>query len=292
MNYDTRSRGIIIFLLIALIAIGLLSYQNAQDYSILRGAFVEEKNELKAELDKIIKDYDNAITSKINISSRLRKEKIKVVQLRDSIDVLKEENYSLIRKYRKRISNLEKQNKLLFVQVDSLKDENTFLKVELTEKEKLSNQLAQTNQKLKNTKRSLEDKVAIASNLEIDDVIITPLKKRSNGKYTSTSRSRKVEAFKITFDILKNGVAKKGQRKIYIQILDTNKNVISPDGHIALRNKQKIVYSAVFNADYNNQQMSLVNLVNVEKGHIKKGNYIISTYIEGELMSRKVIKLK
>lgn len=299
MNSDKKNRGIIVFLLLALVAIGILSFQNARDYSKLQNAFLEEKNELKAELDKIITDYDDAITSKINISTRLRQERNRVIELRDSISNLQEKNYFLMRKYRKRISQLEEENRLLFVKVDSLNEANNYLQVEniavkeeLTQKKRLSNQLARTNKNLKENQKNLKNKVAIAATLEINDLTVIPLKKRSNGKFTSTSRSRKTEAFKVSFDILKNEVAEKGVRKVYVQVLDMDKNIISADGHTILKDGSKMVYSDVFSADFNNQEMSLVNLVEVEKGQIKKGQYVISAFIEGELMDRRIVELK
>lgn len=298
MNSDKKNRGIIVFLLLSLVAIGILSFQNARDYSKLQTAFFEEKKELESELDKIITDYDSAITKKINVSVKLRKERNRVIQLRDSIRSLQENNYSLIRKFRKRISKLEKQNKVLFAKVDSLNEQNTFLQVEniavreeLSAKDKLSNKLAQTNKQLKKSRENLETKIAIAQELEVNDLTVVPLKKRSSGKYTSTSRARKVEAFKVSFDILKNELATEGERKVYIQLLDMDKNIISADGYKHLKNGKKLVYSDVFSADYHNKEISLVNLIEVEKGHIKKGDYIVNLFLEGKLVKSSTIKL-
>lgn len=299
MNSDKKNRGIIVFLLLSLLAIGILSYQNAKYYSELQQAFLDEKTELKLELDRTIADYDNVVTEKINLSTKIRKERNKIIQLRDSLKNLKGRNYSLIRKYRKRFLELEKQNKILFAKVDSLnkantslRDENIAVKEKLDEKSNLTNKLEQTNESLKTSKKDLEEKIAIAEVLEINDLTVVPLKKRSNGSYTSTSRSKKIEAFKVSFDILKNEIAKKGNRKVYIQLVDMDRKIISADGSTVLKDGSKIVYSDVFKTNYQNREMSLVNLVKIEKGLVKKGKYIVNTYIEGDLVGNRIVELR
>lgn len=299
MASNNKNKGIIVFLLLTVIVIGFLAYQNSRDYTKLQIAFQEEKNELESELNKIITDYDRAITNKIEMSSSLRKQQIEIINLRDSIKNLKEKNYNLLRIYRKRIYSLEKQNKKLFAQVDSLSEINSFLKVEndsvkeeLNEKSILSNRLAKKNKFLRSSKNNLEKTVKKVQVLEVDNFQAEAMKKRNSGKYTDTSRSSKTEAFKVSMNVLKNEFANAGQRKIYIQVIDEDKNIIAAEGHITLKNGQKMVYTDVFTVDYNNNEISLVTLIKVPKKRIQKGKYSINAYLEGELVANQLVTLR
>lgn len=299
MISDKKNRGIIVFLLITIMVIGLLAFQNYKDYSNLKTAFQGEKKELELELDKIITDYDKAITDKIGISKKLRKERLKVLQFKDTIKNLQEKNYYLIRVYRKRITKLENQNKLLFAKVDSLNEANTYLQVEniavkeeLNEKKQLAHKLFQKNSNLKKDQKNLIKTVKKAQLLEAKNIVVIPMKKKRSGRYTSTSRSKKTEAFKITLDVLKNDVAPQGERKLYVQVLDENKKTISPDGVIALENGTTINYSDSFTLDYKNKATSLVSLVKMAKGSLKKGKYTVSIFLENKMIGDRIVELK
>lgn len=299
MNSDKKNRGIIVFLLLLVLAIGYLSYQNARDYGELQSVFQEEKNELEIELDKIITDYDGVIDQKIKLSTNIQDKRSKVIQLRDTIKNLEEKNYSLIKRFRKEITVLERENRELFATIDSLNQVNTVLQIEnLTVKEELDKQseiaqkLASKYSHLKKSNKSLENKVAKAAEIEVDGIEITPMKLKSNGSYTTTSRSKRTDAFRLTLNLLRNEVAKPGKRKVYVSIVDMDKNVISADGHIVLKDGSRLVYSDAFNINYQNTEISLVSLVKVNNEHIKKGNYIISVYLEGNPVGNRVIELR
>ncbi|XKX04454.1 hypothetical protein R8G61_08695 [Tenacibaculum maritimum] len=250
MTTDKKNIGLIAFLLMLIVAIGYLSYQNAKDYSELKNAFELEKIELELELDDVIRDYDNAISRKENISKKLKDQLYKIVRLKDTIKSLKSYNYGLIRKYRRRIARLESQNKKLFVQVDSLNNlnnellaENVTVKEELGEKEELNTSLVRKNKLLFNRKKNLEEKVAKAKIIRTSQIIAIAMKESSNGKLSSTSKLNDIGFFKVSFDLLENKFAGKGLKSICIQILDENRNIVSRKGITVIRNKSKIIYS-------------------------------------------------
>lgn len=299
MNSDIKNRGIIVFLLLLIVAIGLLSYLNARDYSILKEAFQEEKQELELELDRIIADYDSALSGKVILTKQLREKRINILNLKDSLKRLEEKNYSLMRRYRTKISTLEKQNRELFAKVDSLNSENQNLqqenlavKQELTQKNLFASRLIETNSTLQKTKESLEQKVSIAKELEVKNLNVLPMKKRSNGQYTSTSRHKKAEALKISYNILKNDIAEKGKRKVYVQIIDADKNTITTNGHVLLNNGSKIPYSDSFTINYDNEETNVVNLSEFNRGYFNKGEYTINLFLDGKQVSDAKINLK
>ncbi|MCD9610906.1 hypothetical protein [Tenacibaculum maritimum] len=299
MTTDKKNIGLIAFLLMLIVAIGYLSYQNAKDYSELKNAFELEKIELELELDDVIRDYDNAISRKENISKKLKDQLYKIVRLRDTIKSLKSYNYGLIRKYRRRIARLESQNKKLFVQVDSLNNlnnellaENVTVKEELGEKEELNTSLARKNKLLFNRKKNLEEKVAKAKIIRTSQIIAIAMKESSNGKLSSTSKLNDIGFFKVSFDLLENKFAGKGLKSICIQILDENRNIVSRKGITVIRNKSKIIYSDLFVADYRNKETGLVSLIKVDRENIQRGVYTIKVFVEGIYSGETIVKLR
>lgn len=73
------------------------------------------------------------------LADRLEVELIKMKNLRDSIKLLKSDNFGLIRKYRSRIASLERENKKLFIQIDSLNSANDAL----TQENVIANEILQ-----------------------------------------------------------------------------------------------------------------------------------------------------
>ncbi|MFL0109811.1 hypothetical protein [Tenacibaculum maritimum] len=299
MTTDKKNIGLIAFLLMLIVAIGYLSYQNAKDYSELKNAFELEKIELELELDDVIRDYDNAISRKENISKKLKDQLYKIVRLKDTIKSLKSYNYGLIRKYRRRIARLESQNKKLFVQVDSLNNlnnellaENVTVKEELGEKEELNTSLVRKNKLLFNRKKNLEEKVAKAKIIRTSQIIAIAMKESSNGKLSSTSKLNDIGFFKVSFDLLENKFAGKGLKSICIQILDENRNIVSRKGITVIRNKSKIIYSDLFVADYRNKETGLVSLIKVDRENIQRGVYTIKVFVEGIYSGETIVKLR
>ncbi|QXP73264.1 hypothetical protein H0I31_06085 [Tenacibaculum sp. AHE15PA] len=298
INSQIKNNGFIAFLLLLVIAIGLLSYQNASEYSELKKVFKLEKIELESELNSVIKNYENAIYQKEDISLNLRDKLHKIIKLRDTINNLKTTDYGLFRLYRKRISGLAKQNKILFAHIDSLNavnnqllTKNDSVKDILIQKEGLYTRLKNKNQSLDLEKKVLKEKIAIAEIIETSSIKVVAMKKRRSGKHTSTSYSSKTDAFKIEFNLLENNIISSGEKSIYIQIVNNDK-VIAPTQEVKLKNKEKILCNDKFKAKYNNKQLAVISFIDVDRDMINKGSYKINVFIDGVFTNSTLIELK
>ena len=293
-----KNNGFAAFLILLVLIIGVLSYQNAKDYSELKAVFELDKEELEQELTTIIKDYKQASFKKSEYSLRLKDELEKVVQLRDSVKNLKEADYRFIRYYRKRTKILIEENHKLFKKInylsninDELLSKNDSVNQALIFKEYQNTKLSNINNQLNKERQVLKEKVAIAEVIEISAIKAEALKKRKNGKYTSTTKSGKVNAFKIEFDLLENKVASPGPKEVHIQITDNNNNVVSPVKKTCSHNNKKIQCSDVLIADYNNSQISMVSFVNIND-KINAGVYHINTFVNGINVGNNSLALK
>lgn len=299
MTPQKRKSILIVLLLFLSLFLTLYSFQKSSQYDTLQKVFQDEKADLEKELDEVIKDYTDVVVRKKRISKRLQIELNKMQNLRDSIKNLNVNNYNLIRKYRKRIASLERENKKLFIRVDSLNTANDQLAQDnlianeiLKQKETINVDLTKKYQKLEVKQKDLEAKVAIGGIIKTSPVKVIAMKERSSGKLTSTSRSSRTDAFKINFDLLENPITNTGEKSVYIQILDENKKVVAPKGITNLKDGGKIQYSDSVEVNYNNNRLSLVSLVLVNRDDINKGKYTVSTFIEGVFTGNTTLKLR
>ncbi|MBA6156213.1 hypothetical protein H3Z83_06730 [Tenacibaculum sp. S7007] len=299
MTPQKRKSALIIVLLILSLFLTLYSFQKSSQYSTLQKVFQDEKADLEKELDEIIKDYTDVVVRKKRISKRLQVELGKMQNLRDSIKNLRVDNYNLIRKYRKKIASLERENKKLFIRVDSLNTANDQLTQDnlvaneiLKQKETINVALTKKFKKLEVKQKDLEAKVAIGGIIKTSPVKVIAMKERSSGKLTSTSRSSRTDAFKVNFDLLENPITNAGDKSVYIQIIDENKKVVAPKGITNLKDGGKIQYTDSVEVNYNNDRLSLVSLVLVNRDDINKGKYTISTFIDGVYTGNTTLKLR
>lgn len=292
MNSNKSKNAVLIVLLFAVLFITLYNFKVSSEMNELKSVFKQEKADLKNALDEMIKDYTDVVVRKKSLSKRLRIEVQKMKDLRDSVAKLEGSNYNLIRRYRSKIASLERENRRLFIKIDSLNNANEALVQEnvitneiLSQKETINNNLTEKNKKL-------EAKVAIASKIDISPVQVVAMKERSSGKLTTTSRSSRTDAFKVNFDLLENPITESGKKMVYIQIIDEKKNVITPKGKTSLKNGAKILYSDSLMVNYDNRRMSLVSLVLVNRDDILKGKYTISAFVDGVYSGNSVVSLR
>ncbi len=279
-------------LLFAVLFLTLFNLKKSSELNELKNVFKEEKADLKNALDEMIKDYTDVVVRKKSLSKRLRVEVQKMKDLRDSVAKLQGHNYNLIRRYRSKIASLERENRRLFIKIDSLSTANQALAQENVITNEILEQKETINTKLEEKNKILTEKVAIASKIDISPVKAIAMKERSSGKLTSTSRSSRCDAFKINFDLLENSVTESGKKMVYIQIIDEDKNVVTPKGKASLKNGNKILYSDSLAVNYDNNRLSLVSLILVNRDDINRGKYTISTFVDGRYSGNSTVKLR
>ncbi|MGQ3677769.1 hypothetical protein [Tenacibaculum discolor] len=292
MNQPKTKNVLILVLIILSLFLFYYSFQKSNENKNLQNIFLEEKAELQQDLDEMIKDYTDVVVGKKRLADRLEVELIKMKNLRDSIKLLKSDNFGLIRKYRSRIASLERENKKLFIQIDSLNSANDALTQENVIANEILQQKDSVNETLTEKNKELEAKVAIGGIIKTGPVKAVAMKERSSGKLTSTSRSSRTDAFRINFDLLENPITTAGEKRVYIQIADENKNVVAPKGKTDLKNGQKVQYTDSLEVNYSNNRLSLVSLVLVNRDDIKKGKYVISAFVDGVYSGNTIIKLR
>ena len=294
MEEKNKNGGKTIAIVLAVLLIAVLAYtfKKGKDHKKLTDAIVEEKEEIEVNLDNMIVRYEDAIGQNTSMSNELAFERDRIIALRDSIKGLNASNYSLIRKYRKQIANLEETNRRLFFMTDSLTNVNELLGIDLdSARVNISKQIA-INDTLSMQNVGLSEKVALGSILKMSTAKVIAMRERNSGKLTETSRARNTDAFRINFTIGKNEIAEQGDRQVHIQIVDLSGKVVGKTGSFTTEQGVEIGYSDTTMINYLNESIDVISLVEVNRDAINKGIYGINIFIENKLIGATKITLK
>ncbi|NCX95788.1 MAG: hypothetical protein EBX41_05135, partial [Chitinophagia bacterium] len=164
--------------------------------------------------------------------------------------------------YQERITQLEKENEVLqgknatlTHERDSTSAQNTVLKRE-------------------------------ASVLHAGNIRLEPIHLKRSGKEVHTSKARKVDVLRITFDILENRIAESGNKAIYVRIIapggSTLSNAANASGNLTSAQGSAIPYSVMKDvALTKGTPINNITLDWKQDGDYEKGNYTIEIYNEG-----------
>tara|TARA_R110001583_G_scaffold37702_2_gene122418 strand:- start:203 stop:1090 length:888 start_codon:yes stop_codon:yes gene_type:complete len=295
MEENKKSNSKLIVIVLAVLLVGALAYTfyNNSKHKELTDAIQEEKEEIEQNLDGMIVKYEDAIGQNTSMSKELSFERDRIIALRDSIKELKGTNYSLIRRFRKELANLEEKNKELFSLNEILTSKNMLLTSNLDSANvHISRQLA-VNDTLSQKNLNLAEKVAIGSILKVNATKVLAMRQKSNGKLDETSRARNTDAFRINFTVAKNEISEQGERQVYIQIVDlTTGNTVASVGELTLLDGKIVSYSDTTTINYVNEAIEVVSLVEVDRDVIERGVYSVNIYAENRLAGVGQITLK
>ncbi len=241
-----------------------------QDLDSTRQRMIEIREELDQkiiEVQKLGGNYSDLEQAKAEIETELKRSKFatgkQIKALKDKV-----EGYEVLLKNKdEEIEKLKSVNKELLTENKTLKTEK--------------NELGDSINRLSQTKEELATKVAIASQLKIENVKIVALSDRGKER-ESPFKNRQVGKLKIDFNIAENKVAPVEGKKIMIRIIDENGQVIFDvargSGTFIFNGKEEF-YTASQEVLFDNTKQKLSYLY--EKGSdYPSGAYTVEVYTD------------
>jgi len=284
---------IIIILSIVLIAVGYYFISENQQLELERDDKVAELVMAYDQLDSIGVELDERIEEILRLGGdvedllvvqeelRAEKEKIlktKNVQIQDLRDRVAGYTF-LLKEKDKQIVKLRALNQELL-------SENTELKVERNE---LSQSITQLNQ----SKEKLEEKVAVASQLTAENIIITAINRRGKEK-EGEFKNRQVDKLRVEFNLADNQVAPIGGKEILIRITDPQGNslfdIATGSGTFIFNGKEEF-YTAKQEILFDNSQQKL-SFIYHKGSPYGVGEHIMTVYAEGYEIGSKRFTVK
>ncbi len=290
-------KGLWIFLtVLLLITNGILGWLYYTSQNQVKVVYVElnktknEKENIKNELQKMLKEYDDLKTNNTQLNAQIEQQKQKIEKLLQNLDKVKKNSYWEIHKYKKELGTLRKILKSYVVQVDSLNTLNQKLMKEnkiVTTKYKT---LASQKETLEQVKSELEKKVDIAKTLRAINFNINGLNKK--GK--PTKRAKKVKKIEICFTITENKVVEPGNKIVFLRIARPDGSIITPSEYTLFEYQgNKIAYTAKREIEYKNKDTKVcVYWTNEDNERLMKGTYYADIFINGKNVGTSTFSLK
>lgn len=265
--------GILSLLLIALTIYTVTLYN---ENKVTLAGLEEQKADIEIELEELIANYDEIIQDNEIKDNELIVARDRIEILLDSVKDTKA-NLALIRRYKIEIGKLKKERILLFKKADSLIAANMLLKFERDS----------TNIVLGNTIRVVdsvtEENIAMANTIKEGSVVNvvdlrgTGVIVRKSGKIVDTKRSSRADKVRACFTLSPNPIAKKGDRLLYIQVINPRNNLLGEKSVIEF-DSGTLNYSATINVFYENEELDVCILVDANEKDLVKGRYIINVF--------------
>jgi hypothetical protein len=249
---------------------------------------ITEKESVMKDLQALKSTYDAAIAENTTMSDELIAERDKVVTLMANLQKSKGDVASMA-KYKKQFLELESKMKGLVAENETLKKDNSVLTVQRDSTIVVLGESKKFNEVLVGQNEDLAKTVEKGSKLSVLNLKTAAFKVRSSGKEIATDKASSADILKISFTIAENSIAKSGDKKYYVQVIDSKSNVIGEKQTENFGDKT-LTYSFSANVKYENKTVDVTQ--NLPSDKLEKGSYFVNVFDKGELVSKSSFSLR
>ena len=249
-----------------------------------------------SELDSISNQLDRRIAEIDSLGGDITELEIIRKNLEEEKKTLKASNRwaaNQIKSYKEKVSGYEEllnvqDEKIRKLQAmnDQLLSENTTLKTE-------KNVLSDTISELKTRRKELASKVAIASQLEAENIQVFGVNDRGRER-EDEFRTRQIEKLKVTFNLAENKVAQAGGKEIILRVINPKGNalfdVATGSGSFMVDGKE-MFYTSKQEILFDNTKQKLAFVYDRGQEY-EEGVYLVELYAEDYLIGKKNFTVK
>ncbi|MCH7784601.1 MAG: hypothetical protein IIB06_04175 [Bacteroidetes bacterium] len=265
--------GILSLLLIALTIYTVTLYNENKDTA---AGLEEQKADIEIELEELIANYDEIIQDNEIKDNDLIEARDRIEILLDSVKDTKA-NLTLIRRYKIEIGRLKKERILLFKKADSLIAANMLLKFERDSTNIVLGKTIRVVDSVTEENLAMAETIKAGSVVNVVDLRGTAVIVRKSGKIVDTKRSSRADKVRACFTLTPNPIAKKGDRLLYIQVINPKNNLLGEKSVIEF-DSGTLNYSATINVFYENEELDVCILVDANEKDLVKGRYIVNVF--------------
>ena len=289
-NQKSNSNLKAVVVVLLLLLLGSLGYifKMSTDAEIVRTELkttLTEKESVMKDLQELKATYDAAIAENTTMSEELIKERDKVVSLMEELKQSKGD----VSKFKTQLTSLQSNMKVLLAENDNLKKQNVVLttqrdstRVVLVESKKANEVLTAQNTDLSKT-------VEKGSILTVLNTKGAAYKVRSSGRQIETEKANRADILKVSFTIAENKIAKSGLRTYYVQVIDSENNVVG-DKKTETFGPKSLTYSFTTSVKYDNKTIDVSE--DLAGKNFAKGTYFVNVYDKDELVSKTSFSLR
>lgn len=262
--------------------------EKEQELKELRELAELDKREMENQYAEYAAQYGEmkASVKDDSLAARLDAEQKRAENLLSELRNVKSNSSSEILRLKRELTTVRAVLQDYIRQVDSLQQINQTL---VTERDAARAQYAEASTQissLNTEKQQLNEKVAIAAQLNATGVSVTPLKK--NGK--PASKSKDITSFSVGFTIARNVTAAAGNRTVYVRLMKPNQSVAGAAGSFQYENRS-IEFSASKVVEYTGQEQR-VTLYIPTREFLGAGSYTAYIFADGQMIGSGSIQLE
>jgi hypothetical protein len=223
-----------------------------------------------------------------SLREKLESEKLKTQRLLEELRQVKSSNAAEIMRLKKELKTVRAVLRTYVIQIDSLNRLNAELTKENQEvKNKYSAATAQIST-LSKEKKSLNEKVSLAAQLDATNIIVNPMNKR--GK--TARKVKDVKKISIQFTIVKNITAETGNKTLYIRIAKPDNDILTKsEANTFAYEDRNIGYSIKKYIEYTGEEQTVTVYWNVEE-FLPSGNYRVYIFADGNMIGQGSFSMK
>lgn len=273
-------------LIVAIIVLASYGFSNYSAIKSDNDYLTHEKKLLQKELGDFIERYDELGLENTSLESQFENAKVRAQNAYDSLSILKA-NVSVLSQFRAELMFLKKQNKILQSDsltkiIDDLVEENVEITDALKQQETLNASLEKENS-------SLTESIEEGSLLFANSFDAKVFREKKSGEKVETDKYSNAETFEICFVIGENPIASEGSKRLFIQILGPDNNVVNDKGAVNF-GESSLIYSAIMNIEYNNVSEEICSII-PNNDSFKKGVYYVSVFENERKLGNTQIEL-
>ena len=289
----SKSKNLVIIIIQLIIIIGGVSFfafRQVQENKEMSELFAIEKEEMENEYTTFATQYDELQVQISNDSLRekLESEKLKTQRLLEELRQVKASNAAEITRLKKELKTVRAVLRSYVVQIDSLNRLNEALTTENKEVKKRYNEATRQINTLAEEKKNLNEKVALAAQLDVTNINVQPKNKR--GK--ETNKVKNVKKLAVSFTIVKNITAKTGERTLYVRITQPGNEVLSKSASDTFKyENRELQYSIKKYIEYTGEEQTVTVYWDVEE-YLAAGTYNVYIFADGTMIGSSSFNLK
>lgn len=273
--------------------------ETIQQKDTMYAAVSSEKEDLKLQLDEATMRYDELKTENVKkdstITARDREiadKKARIASILKKADATKEElaeAKSLIKSLNEDIASYKEQ-------VEILKGENLQLTKEKEQVTQERNLVQRGLDSAKNVVKEKEGLIDVGSTLHASSFNIIGIEEKKGGKEKETTKAKKVDKLRISFNLDENRIAQSGQKDLFVCITGPDGNAIAVEalgsGTFTTREDGQKIYTQKVQISYTQGQKQTVSFDWKQNTNFAVGNYKIEVYHNGFKIGEGVAVLK
>ena len=258
----------------------------------------DEKSDIQKNFDASLARLDSLTGFNNELEGKLSSRNTEITKLKSEIrTILNKRNAtaSELARAKTLITTLNDKIGSLEQEVARLTGENQILTQEKTQltadKENLTRTLDTANQ----VKEVQAKTIDVASTLYANNIYVTPVNEKSNGKEKTTTTAKRVDKLVITFDV-DNRIAQSGQTEVYVSITGPDGKPVTVEalgsGTFTTREEGEKPYTAKVPVDMEAGKKRHVEFAWKQNSKFQPGNYKIEVYHNGFKIGEATRNLK